>query len=85
VKYSSTLTSVSNLAGVFQCQGKYETAEKVNRRVLERYDKVLGVEYSFTLTSVYNLAYLLQTKKQYEGASALYQRAIEGYQKALGS
>lgn len=47
-----TLTSVSNLAGVLQYQGKYEAAEAMNRRALEGREKVLGKEHPDTLSSV---------------------------------
>jgi hypothetical protein len=56
VEYPSILTSVSNLASVLQCRGKYEIAEEMNRRILKGRENVLEVEHSFTLTSVSNLA-----------------------------
>jgi hypothetical protein len=65
------LVSVSDLASVLQYQGKYETAEEMNRRALEGHEKVLGVEHPFTFTSVYCLAYLLHTQRNYPGASVV--------------
>jgi hypothetical protein len=44
--------SVSNLALVPHVQGKYETAEETNRRLLAGLEKVLGREHPYTLTSV---------------------------------
>jgi hypothetical protein len=35
---------------VLQYQGKYETAEEMNRRALAEYEKALGVEHPSTLT-----------------------------------
>ena len=84
-EHPHTLTSVSNLASVLQNQGKYEAAEEINRRALEKYKKMLGAEHPNTLTSVYYLTYILHSKGQYDAASKLYQRAITGYQKTLGS
>jgi hypothetical protein len=45
---------------VLQYQGKYETAEEMNRRALAEYEKALGVEHPFTLTSVSYLASVLR-------------------------
>jgi hypothetical protein len=60
-EHPSTLTSISNLAGVLNSQGKYEEAEAMNRQTLARREKVLGPEHLDTLTSVYYLAHLLST------------------------
>ncbi|KAF1950534.1 hypothetical protein CC80DRAFT_577110, partial [Byssothecium circinans] len=80
-----TLTSVSNLALVLQDQGKYDEAEKLNRKVLEGREKELGEDHPNTLTSVYCLAHLLHTLRQYTEAAELYQRACNGYTQQLGS
>ena len=84
MEHQNTLTSVDNLALVFQYQGKYREAEKVNRRALEGKESILGVEHPDTLTSVYYLAPLLQAKGRDDGAPVLYQRAIAGSLKTLG-
>jgi Tfp pilus assembly protein PilF len=49
--HPNTLTSVSNLAGVLQYQGKYEAAEEMNRRALEEREKALGKDHPDTLTT----------------------------------
>ncbi|KAI9781829.1 MAG: hypothetical protein M1816_002179, partial [Peltula sp. TS41687] len=82
--HPDTLTSVSNLAGVLQHQGKYEAAEEMNRRALEGYEKALGKEHPHTLTSVSNLAGVLQDQGKYEAAEEMNRRALEGREKALG-
>jgi tetratricopeptide (TPR) repeat protein len=84
IEYPSTLTSVSNLALLLQNQGKYEEAETMNRRTLERKEKALGKEHPDTLTSVYCFAYLCHQQKRYNAASELYERACDGFQRALG-
>jgi len=81
----NTLKSVSNLASVLQDEGKYDEAERLNRRALEGRKKELGEQHPDTLTSVYCLAYLLQKQTRYEGASELHKRACYGYQQKLGS
>jgi tetratricopeptide (TPR) repeat protein len=75
---------VSNLALVLRSQGKYEEAEKLNRRALEGREKELGVRHPDTLTSVYCLADLLHTTKRYAEATELYHRVCDGYTTQLG-
>jgi hypothetical protein len=58
-EHPDTLTSMSNLAGVLDSQGKYGEAEAMNRQTLARREKVLGPEHPDTLTSIYCLAHLL--------------------------
>ena len=83
-EHPSTLTSVSNLAGVLRNQGKYDEAEQMNRRALEGSEKALGEEHPDTLTSVYCLAYLYHQQRRYDAASVMYQRACDGYKRRLG-
>jgi tetratricopeptide (TPR) repeat protein len=83
-EHPSTLSSVSNLAGVLESQGKYEAAEEMNRRALDGREKALGKEHPDTLASVYCLAYLLYKQQEYNTASELYQRASGGFRKTLG-
>ena len=79
----STLTSMSNLATVLSCQGKYEQAEEMHRQALGLREtvlskeqpvggeKVLSVEHPFTLTSVSNLASVLRDQGKYEAAEEM--------------
>ncbi|KAF2193987.1 TPR-like protein, partial [Zopfia rhizophila CBS 207.26] len=83
-QHPSTLTSVSNLAGVLGYQGKYDEAEKLNRRALEGYEKKLGEQHPSTLTSVSNLALMLGYQGKYNEAEKLNRRALEGREKELG-
>ena len=43
--HPDTLSSMDNLALVFDGQGKYEAAEEMHRRTLELREKVLGPEH----------------------------------------
>jgi hypothetical protein len=70
---------------VLQYQGKYEDAEKLNRRALEGREKELGVHHPDTLTSVYCLAHLLHMTERYAEATELYERAYNGYVQKLGA
>jgi tetratricopeptide (TPR) repeat protein len=69
---------------MLQYQGKYDEAEKLNRRALEGYEKELGVHHPDTLTSVYCLAHLLHTMKRYTEAEELYHRAYNRYVQKRG-
>jgi len=76
--------SLSLLAVVLRCQGKYEAAEEMNRRALQGREKALGVEHPHTLTSVNNLALVLRVRGKYEVAEEMNRRALQGREKALG-
>jgi tetratricopeptide (TPR) repeat protein len=65
--------------------GKYDEAEKLNRRALEEREKELGDRHPDTLTSVNNLALVLQYQGKYDEAEKLSRRALEGTEKKLGA
>ncbi|KAF2191901.1 hypothetical protein K469DRAFT_444419, partial [Zopfia rhizophila CBS 207.26] len=50
-QHRSILRSVNTLAVVLQYQGKYDEAERLNRRALEGYKKELGEQHPDTLRS----------------------------------
>ena len=83
-EHPDTLTSMSNLVGVLDRQGKYEEAESMHRPTLARYEKVLGAEHPHTPTSVYCLAYLLANQRRYAEATQLYERVCAGCKTVLG-
>ncbi|CUS07621.1 unnamed protein product, partial [Tuber aestivum] len=66
-----TLTSVSNLAAVLRCQGKYSESEMIDRRALEGSEKILGPNHPDTLTHVGNLALVLQSQGKYNESEAM--------------
>jgi hypothetical protein len=59
LEHSDTLTSINNLAGVLNRQGKYKKAEAMHRQTLAISKKMLTPEHPFTLTSISNLALVL--------------------------
>jgi tetratricopeptide (TPR) repeat protein len=65
--------------------GKYDEAEKLNRRALEWCEKELGGQHPDTLISVSNLASVLQYQGKYDDAEKLNRRALEGREKELGN
>ena len=84
-EHPDTLTSMGNLAGVLDSQGKYEEAESINRQTLVQREKVLGPEHPYTLTSVYCLAHLLAKRHRYDESLLLYERAYVAYSTVLGN
>jgi hypothetical protein len=83
-EHPDTLTSMNNLAGVLNSQGKYEEAESMNRQTLARREKVLGAEHPDTITSVFCLAHLLANRRRTEESIVHYNRAWTGYSTVLG-
>jgi hypothetical protein len=56
LEHPETLTSMNNLAGVLDRQGKYKEAEAMHRQTLAISEKMLRPEHPFRLTSISNLA-----------------------------
>ncbi|KAJ5706448.1 hypothetical protein N7536_002137 [Penicillium majusculum] len=67
LEYPDTLTSVSNLGLVLDRQGRYEEAEAMHRRALERSEKVLGPEHPDTLISFWIARAGTKMPKPYTG------------------
>ncbi|KZP22336.1 TPR-like protein [Athelia psychrophila] len=81
----STLTTVSNLAGLYESQGKLDEAESLYGRALTGREKQLGADHLSTLTTVSNLAVLYQSQGKLDEAESLYARALAGQEKQLGA
>ena len=77
-------SSLSNLASLYQAQGKYEQAEPLYQRVLAIFEMQLGPEHPYTGTCLNNLAGLYQAQGKYEQAEPLYQRALPILGKIVG-
>ncbi len=71
-EHPDTLTSVNNLAELYQAQGRYGEAEPLYRRALEARERVLGKEHPNTLISVNNLAELYRAQGRYGEAEPLH-------------
>jgi len=67
-EHPDTLTSVNNLAGLYQVQGRYGEAEPLYRRALAASEKVLGPEHPNTLASVNNLAGFISSPRAVRGS-----------------
>jgi hypothetical protein len=72
--WDEILTSMSNLVGGLESQGKYEDAEAMNRQTLALKETVLGREHPSTLTSLYCLAYILASRHRCDESVILYER-----------
>jgi tetratricopeptide (TPR) repeat protein len=83
--HPDTLSSVEEVAIVFQYQGRYEAAEPLLQRVLDTRTNALGPDHSDTLSSVNNLAALHQHQGKYDAAGPLYQRVLKARTDSLGA
>ena len=66
-EHLSTFSSMTNLSKVLDSQGKYDDAEKMNRRALEGYRKVQGEEASLALMIKNGLAGVLISRQLQQG------------------
>ena len=60
-----TLTSINNLAFLYESQGRYGEAEPLYKRFYQLSEEVLGPKHPFTLTSINNLAELYRSQGMY--------------------
>jgi len=81
---ANTLTSINNLAFLYQAQGRYEKAEPLYRQAASLRANLLGGNHPDTLSSLNNLALLYQAVGRYGEAEELYKRTLLTRQKKLG-
>ncbi len=82
--HPDTLTSLNNLAGLYQAQGRYSEAEPLYKEALASREKVLGKTHPDTLTSLNNLAVLYDSQGRYSEAEPLYKEVLASMEKVLG-
>ncbi len=80
----SVATTLNNLAGLYQFQGRYAEAEPLYKRSLEINEKALGPDHPSVATTLNNLAALYESQGRYAEAEPLYKRSIKITEKALG-
>src|SRR5439155_1669006 len=73
-----TLTSKTNLATLYEDQGKYDRAEMLVKEVLDAETAKLGADHSDTLFSKSNLAVLFKDQGKYDDAEPLLLAGYEG-------
>ncbi len=83
-EHPNTLSTVNNLAGLYDVQGKYEEAETLYQRALETLERVLGPEHPQTAQTIFNLALFYHYQGKYEQAEPLYQQALAIDEKVYG-
>jgi tetratricopeptide (TPR) repeat protein len=84
-EHPETLTSVNNLASLYDKQGRFGEAEPLNLRALAGWERVLGADHPDTLVSVNNLAGLYRRQGRLGEAEPLYLRALAGRERTLGA
>ncbi len=77
-------TSLNNLAGLYDTQGKCEEAEPLFKRSLAIRENALGPDHPDVALSLNNLAGLYRTQGKYDQAEPLYRRSLPIFEKALG-
>jgi tetratricopeptide (TPR) repeat protein len=74
-----------NAAWYSNDKGNYEMAEKMNRRAVDGYDKVLGAEHPSTLKSISNLALTFWNQGRWKEAEELEVQVMETRKRVLGA
>ncbi|WP_354119947.1 CHAT domain-containing protein [Bradyrhizobium sp. LA6.12] len=78
------MSSLNNLAFLYQAQGRYGEAEPLFWETLQARRAVLGPRHPDTLVSLNNLAFLYDAQGRYSEAEPLYQEALHASREALG-
>ena len=61
-EHPDTLTSISNLAGLYQSQGRYEEAEPLYLECIKGRRRILGNKHPDTISTIYNLGDMYRTQ-----------------------
>jgi tetratricopeptide (TPR) repeat protein len=83
-EHISTLTSLSNLAGVLRSQGKLAEAEPYLREALERRRRVQGDQHPDTLRAIRSFGLLLSAQGRLSDAEPYFREALETRRRGLG-
>ena len=83
VDHPTTLTTVHNMASIFNLQGQYAKALEWYERALAGREKALGVDHPDTLATVDNMALVFYYQGQYDKSLEWYKRALTGEEKEL--
>jgi len=84
-EHPETLTSLNNLAFLYDAQGRHAEAEPLHRRALAGRERTLGAEHPDTLKSLNNLAALYHAQGRYADAEPLLRRALAACERTLGA
>jgi serine/threonine protein kinase/Tfp pilus assembly protein PilF len=83
-EHPDTLTSINNLGGLLQFQGRLDEAEPHYRESLEKRRRVLGEEHPGTLTSINNLGVLLRDQGRLTEAEPYMREGTDKLRRVLG-
>jgi tetratricopeptide (TPR) repeat protein len=76
---------MGNLATVIESQDRYPESEKLEREVLEKCTRVLGLDHPSTALALYNIADILYYERRYSEAATLLRQTVEIERRALGA
>jgi serine/threonine protein kinase/tetratricopeptide (TPR) repeat protein len=76
-EHPATLSSMNDLAILYEMQGRYDEAEQLYVETLETRKRVLGEEHSHTLSSMDNLGLLYKAQHRYDEAESLGLETLE--------
>jgi tetratricopeptide (TPR) repeat protein len=79
-----TLTSLNNLAFIFDSKGEYDRALPLYEECLVKQKRVLGDEHPDTLTSLNNVAVSFNNKGEYDRALPLLEECLAKKKRVLG-
>ncbi len=77
-------TALTNLANVYNLQGRYSEAESLQQRALDIQEKLLGPDHPDVGTSLNNLATIYFNLEKYEKAEELFRRVLALIEKVQG-
>ena len=75
---------MGNLACTYCDQGRWDDAQRLEERVLELREKLLGQEHPDTVTAMANLAWTYSDQGRWDDAQRLEERVLELREKLLG-
>jgi tetratricopeptide (TPR) repeat protein len=84
-EHPDTLSSMNNLALVYDSQGRYEDAEALHKPALALKEKNLGPDHPSTVNSMDNLALVYRSQGRYDDAEARHKGASALMEKRLGA
>jgi hypothetical protein len=84
-EYPSTLTSMNDLALVYDSHGKWDEAAKLLSHVLQTQKQKLGAEHPDTLISMHNLARVYYNQGRLQDAAQLHAQILDVWMERYGS
>ncbi|MFN9735301.1 MAG: tetratricopeptide repeat protein, partial [Microcystis sp.] len=83
-RHPDVADSLSDLANLYNLQGRYELAEPLHQEALALRKELLGERHPDVASSLNNLASLYESQGRYELAEPLYEEALALYKNLLG-